>query len=386
MTLQIFPNTPSLRRYESSFETWSRWCAWSRVFRTTVIRSDGETSAPHLALPLQDYPQPTHPRIPVSPKPIATIFWDSNSNDMDAQVHSSPLNTPSILSIAEHCRSQLRACTLSNKLVKSQWAYDRLSDFDLWDTSVGASAEGNGSLDFRLAEDQTSKKVVIVSLNTLKAWVSLCQMLADDITAQAMGPNGGRPATNASSETMDESNATTPDGITLEEAKSGVEELQTLLVTLGIAVRHAGATSHLDNNAQSAVKHETSLTSPNVLVPSERPEKASSVLNYSLHESTTVRGLQEQTMRVQENPIAPDTRTNPVEADNRPRYSTVYSGSSSRVGLVSDFKVPVPQFAHIGSNFTKVLHLSNQRTPRERDNAARTGRKWAMGTNRFARS
>lgn len=265
---------------------------------------------------------------------------------MDVQVHSSSSSTLSILSAVQTCRSQLRACTLSNKLIKSQWAYDRLSDFVLWDTGVGASAEGRNSLDFRLAEDQTSRKVVIVSLNTLKAWINLCHMLAGDIPAQAMGPNGGQPAIDASSQAMEEANAIIPDGFTLEEAKSGVEDLQTLLMTLGVAVRHAGATSRLDNAAQRAVTNETPLTISNVPLPSGRPDKASWDLNYSHHESTTVRSLQEQTIPVLASSTDPDLRSNAVEANNLPGKSAAYSGSSLRVGVVSDFKGPVPQSAY----------------------------------------
>jgi hypothetical protein len=233
-----------------------------------------------------------------------------------------------------------------------------------------------------LAEDQTSRKVVIVSLNTLKAWIKLCSILAGDIPAQAMGPNGEQSAIDTLLQAMEESNAITPDGFTLEEAKSGVEDLQTLLVTLGVTVRHAGAAPHLDNVAQSAVKNETSLTSSNVPVPSEKPEKASWNLRYSHHESTTSRSLQKQKIPVQASSTAPDIGSNPAEADNLPRHSTVYGGSSSGVGAVSDFKFSAPRSMYVGSNFTIVLHLSNQRTPRERNEAARTRPIWTMETNR----
>jgi hypothetical protein len=171
-------------------------------------------------------------------------------------------------------------------------------------------------------------------------------MLAGDVTAQAMGPNAYRPAINAPSQAMDEPHVTTPDGITLEEAKSGVEDLQTLLVTLGVAVRHADATSHLDNVAPSAIKNETSLTDPNVPIPSEKPEEASWDIEHSYHESTASRSLQGQKIPVQASSTAPDIRANPVEANNIPRHRSVYSGSSSRGRVVSDVKYPVPLSAY----------------------------------------
>jgi hypothetical protein len=176
---------------------------------------------------------------------------------MDQLAQASHTHAPSIASIAHDCRSQLRACTLLPDLMRSQWAHDRLSDFNLWDSGIGASARARDSLDTRLQDDEITRKVVTTSLNTLKAWISLCQTLGEHTCTSTR-------ATESKEEKLLVASQLPPDAemkvgyaenITLGEAKSGVEELQSLLVQLGVAIRHAGAASRLSNADRFFEKH-----------------------------------------------------------------------------------------------------------------------------------
>lgn len=176
---------------------------------------------------------------------------------MDQLAQASHTNASSIASIAHDCRSQLRACTLLPDLVRSQWAHDRLSDFNLWDSGVGASAKENHSLDTRLKDDEISRKVVTTSLNALKAWIGLCQTLGKDACTSTWATDSTEKELPIATKlpTDDRIETGYEENITLEEAKSGVEELQSLLVKLGVAIRHAGTASRLSNADRSFEKH-----------------------------------------------------------------------------------------------------------------------------------
>lgn len=176
---------------------------------------------------------------------------------MDQLAQASQTHAPSIASIAHDCRSQLRACTLLPDLVRYQWAHDRLSDFNLWDSGIGASAKEKDSLDTRLKDDEISRKIVTTSLNTLKAWIGLCQTLCEDACTSTWATDSKEEKLPIATQLPTDAGmeAGYAENITLEEAKSGVEELQSLLVKLGVAIRHAGTASRLSNADRFFEKH-----------------------------------------------------------------------------------------------------------------------------------
>ncbi|KID72031.1 transcription factor Zn, C2H2, partial [Metarhizium brunneum ARSEF 3297] len=161
-------------------------------------------------------------------------------------------NTITIRSVTQECRLRLQECVIRHaggggkgesinapNLARSHWAENRLSDFNLWDAGVGASAAAPNSLDIRLRKDASAKKVVISSLSTLATWATLYRDIADGLEPQARGAG----------EEEDHP-------ITLEEARLSVEQLLGILANLGVAIRQSGAISRLGNADGTFQKHK----------------------------------------------------------------------------------------------------------------------------------
>lgn len=161
-------------------------------------------------------------------------------------------NTITIRSVTQECRLRLQECVIRHaggvgkgesinapNLARSHWAENRLSDFNLWDAGVGASAAAPNSLDLRLREDASAKKVVISSLSTLATWATLYRDIADGFEPQARGAD----------EEDDQP-------ITLEEARLSVEQLLGILVNLGVAIRQSSAISRLGKADGTFQKHK----------------------------------------------------------------------------------------------------------------------------------
>lgn len=169
--------------------------------------------------------------------------------------------------------------------MKSHWAENRLSDFNLWDAGVGASINKPNSLDLRLQHNPAARKVVLGSLGTLAAWTAkcreLCELHAGSDAAQPYRqgdaktrPPVSQPGVGLSRETrssdksacivsesdtfdhapptvvsispqVQSANSESADKITLEEAMKGVEALLSMLVDTGFAIRQAGTASRL---------------------------------------------------------------------------------------------------------------------------------------------
>lgn len=156
------------------------------------------------------------------------------------------------ITIRSECRLRLQECVIRHaggggkgesinapNLARSHWAENRLSDFNLWDAGVGASAAAPNSLDLRLRKDASAKKVVISSLSTLATWATLYRDVADGLEPQARGAG----------EEDDQP-------ITLEEARLSVEQLLRILVNLGVAIRQSSAISRLGNADGTFQKHK----------------------------------------------------------------------------------------------------------------------------------
>jgi hypothetical protein len=71
-------------------------------------------------------------------------------------------------------RTALEQCQLQPELMKHQWAENRLADFTLWDSGIGASARDKVSLDHRLASQPETQDVVLSLLRTLAAEADRC--------------------------------------------------------------------------------------------------------------------------------------------------------------------------------------------------------------------
>ncbi|KAF7682277.1 hypothetical protein GT037_001253 [Alternaria burnsii] len=126
------------------------------------------------------------------------------------------------------------------------WAENRLADFNLWDAGIGASAGDPNSLDLRLHHDVSAQKVVTGTLSTLIAWLQKCIELASiSPTDRRRSAEASRPdglLLQATSSDRHESENGEP-SISLQEAKTSVEEVLDVLIDLGIAIRQAGVSS-----------------------------------------------------------------------------------------------------------------------------------------------
>ncbi|KAI9769138.1 MAG: hypothetical protein M1840_004489 [Geoglossum simile] len=154
-----------------------------------------------------------------------------------------------ILAAARECRLKLRECAGVPDPKLSLWAENRLSDFNLWDAEVGASARGSNSLDLRLQNDDSARNVVFGSLKTLAAWAAKCKDLEDASVAR-VDPLGQKLSTDTIGILLSEakeSGANKEPEITLEEAKLSIESLLKLIFKLGTAIRKPGTASCLRN-------------------------------------------------------------------------------------------------------------------------------------------
>lgn len=61
--------------------------------------------------------------------------------------------------------------------MQNEWAENRLADFNLWVSSIGASARGRASLDARLAARPRVRQVIANTLYILANLVSDCREL-----------------------------------------------------------------------------------------------------------------------------------------------------------------------------------------------------------------
>ncbi|KAH7077364.1 hypothetical protein FB567DRAFT_148733 [Paraphoma chrysanthemicola] len=177
-----------------------------------------------------------------------------------------------IRAITQECRNQLEKCTETMDPGYRNWAENRLSDFNLWDAGVGASARTFSSLDKRLDSDKTAQTVVISSIDSLTGWLLKWKELADSSVSISKPLEQSGEIDNSKS-TIVSTNHVSPsaspgfhdnkqsekrelprreeavqkadDDITIEEARSSVEEMLHIIIRLGISIRRAGAASRL---------------------------------------------------------------------------------------------------------------------------------------------
>lgn len=155
----------------------------------------------------------------------------------------------SILFETQECRLLLHHCTDQAQPSEARWCQNRLNDFNLWDTGVGASAKRTQSLDVRLRDDRSTKRFVIASLGTLRTWLDIYRRLLT--REEADDENNIKPALPGGDLDLNEP-------ISLLEAKDGIQQLFGILVKLGVAIRQAGTVSRVSNADKTFTTHKTS--------------------------------------------------------------------------------------------------------------------------------
>lgn len=79
------------------------------------------------------------------------------------------------------CIQSLTDCLPVEALGKDEWAENRLADFNLWASGIGASTRSRASLDARLALRPEVREVIANLLRLLAATVDECKKLGEII-------------------------------------------------------------------------------------------------------------------------------------------------------------------------------------------------------------
>jgi hypothetical protein len=167
------------------------------------------------------------------------------------------ISTTSIRTITQSCRQKFQECAGQSLLRNDNWVETRSMEFNLWDSGIGACANELNCLDKRLERDEAAQKVVLSALNTLAAWIMRCKELAESAE-----PTARPPAQQLGSLSIHEKGIKVDpsDEITLDEAKTTVEELLKVLVDLEIAIRRAGMASRLRRADRTFEKQKSDYT------------------------------------------------------------------------------------------------------------------------------
>jgi len=75
------------------------------------------------------------------------------------------------------CLQKFTDCLAVEKLMKHEWAENRSADFNLWDYRIGASAQGQASLDSRLIHKPEVGEIIRNLLRLLGGVVDDCRKL-----------------------------------------------------------------------------------------------------------------------------------------------------------------------------------------------------------------
>ncbi|RTE68881.1 hypothetical protein BHE90_016738 [Fusarium euwallaceae] len=92
---------------------------------------------------------------------------------------------PNIFDATAACRKSFVECQKFQVLAKAEWAENRLADFNLWASGIGASTRNRASLDARLALRPDARDVIVNLLRLLNAVVEGCMVLAESDTTQS---------------------------------------------------------------------------------------------------------------------------------------------------------------------------------------------------------
>ncbi|KAK6603633.1 Vegetative incompatibility protein HET-E-1-like protein 15 [Botrytis cinerea] len=85
------------------------------------------------------------------------------------------------------CIQSFKACLAAKALTKNEWAENRLADFNLWASGIGASTRSRASLDSRLALRPETRNVIANVLRLLAATVDKCTKLGEALPPSVSG-------------------------------------------------------------------------------------------------------------------------------------------------------------------------------------------------------
>jgi hypothetical protein len=89
-----------------------------------------------------------------------------------------------IYNATQICRKALNECLEVKELMKNEWAENRLADFNLWASGLGASVRGRASLDARLASRPDARDAVENLLQVLTGAIEDCKALGERTITQ----------------------------------------------------------------------------------------------------------------------------------------------------------------------------------------------------------
>ncbi|KAF5700463.1 calcium calmodulin-dependent kinase [Fusarium mundagurra] len=160
-----------------------------------------------------------------------------------------------IYSATQICRKSLSECIEVEELMQNEWAENRLADFNLWASGLGASVQGRASLDARLALRPDARDAVANLLQVLTDAIEGFRDSAQSTNAGcdqgATGSDSEDPPRSFSpwsedSESDSELEATLDDSWSpLSKAKETVNSILDLLVRIAITIRRSGSQSRL---------------------------------------------------------------------------------------------------------------------------------------------
>ncbi|ATZ50644.1 hypothetical protein BCIN_06g01390 [Botrytis cinerea B05.10] len=169
------------------------------------------------------------------------------------------------------CTQSFKACLAAKALTKNEWAENRLADFNLWASGIGASTRSRASLDSRLALRPETRNVIANVLRLLAETVDKCKKLAISETTQIISElsddedSRGRQATLSPEESTPRSFSPWSDASDtqleneveslcssdpLHKTIKDVEMMLDQLARIAVAVRRSGRRSRLQKADQ----------------------------------------------------------------------------------------------------------------------------------------
>ncbi|OCK88697.1 uncharacterized protein K441DRAFT_587699, partial [Cenococcum geophilum 1.58] len=171
------------------------------------------------------------------------------------------------------CLQSFTDCLAVEALMTDEWAENRLADFNLWVSGIGASARGRASLDSRMALKPEAREVIANLLRLLAGVVDECKKLALSETTNLLSESShdgelrGRLATlspeepparsfspwsdDSASDTQSETEfKPLSSGNPLRENMQNIEMMLDQLSRIAVAVRRSGRRSRLQKADQ----------------------------------------------------------------------------------------------------------------------------------------
>lgn len=151
------------------------------------------------------------------------------------------------------CQATLRACLEREILMECNWAENRLADYNLWASGIGALAQGRTSLDHRLKDRPDTRDMVLDLLRYLDETLAKCSRLADSCGAFDFNKMDEPRASSELPETptslmppMSETSSISTSGEdNIQKAQKRAESTLDQLVRLSAALRRAGTRSRV---------------------------------------------------------------------------------------------------------------------------------------------